>query len=801
MTDGTPQVSRTMQVDGMTCASCVAHVEKALRAVPGVTEASVNLATRKARVHGAGSVTVAALEEAVREAGYTPLPDDDPPRELDLSITGMTCAACVRHVEKALASVPGVEAASVNLATRAARVRVGGAVTRAALAAAVAEAGYGVEPQAAPVPATVTHDAGASASMEAREADQTRMARRRLVGAAVFTAPVFVLSMAGLHFPGSGLMEWALATVVTFWFGRGFFATSLRQARHLQAGMDTLVAVGSAAAYFFSVWQVSTGAHGHLYFETSAVIVTLILFGRFLEERARHAAARAIRSLMDLRPQLARVIRGGVEQEVPAASVTVGEGVRVRPGEKVPVDGTVTEGESEIDESLLTGESMPVRKAGGDKVSAGTVNGGGSLVVTAARVGAETVLAQIIRLVEDAQASKSPVQRLADRVSGVFVPVVLGIALLTFLGWWAWGGSAATALVHAVSVLVIACPCALGLATPTGIMVGTGRAAHMGILVRDAASLERAGALTAMVLDKTGTLTAGHPEVTGVHPINGTTVHDVVSLAAAVEAHGTHPIAEAVVRHARALGVPVPAATDVRNEPGRGMSGRTGDAVVRVGSAGFVEAVAAPAVEDGATAVYVTRNGTLVGALAVKDVLRADSREALGRLRALGISPRMVTGDRPEVARAVARELGLSDGEWRAGALPADKAAEVATLHAHGHVVGMVGDGVNDAPALAAADVGLAMGAGADVAKETAGVTLLRPSLTAVADAVALSRATLRIIRQNLWWAFGYNVLCIPVAAAGLLASLGGPMLASAAMAFSSVSVVLNSLRLRRVKL
>jgi Cu+-exporting ATPase len=814
----TPVPDRTFEVEGLSCASCVAHVEKALKAVPGVRDATVNLATHQARVAGDATVTNAALVTAVHNAGYTLVPPA--PVVVDpqtLQVTGMTCASCVAHVEKALKAVPGVTDATVNLATGAARVNLASPVARQTLALAVTALGYGVaeEPKAV-APASEDH-AGEAAAPGAAVVEEVKpvwsQAHVNLLGAALLTAPVFVISMAGITFAGSAWLQAVLTTVVTFFFGRHFFVVALRQARHFTAGMDTLVALGSFAAYAFSLWQVLGGhaQHGHLYFETASVIVTLILLGRFLEERAKQRAASSIKALLDLRPVMARVVRNGVEMLVRATDVAVGETLRVLAGDKVPVDGVLLQGESTVDESMLTGESMPAHKRPQSKLSAGTINGDGSITMRATAVGEHTALAHIIRLVEDAQTTKVPIQRLADQVSGVFVPVVMVLAVVTFVGWYATSGDATLALIHAVSVLVIACPCALGLATPTALMVGTGRAARLGILIRDAASLERAGALNALVLDKTGTITMGKPAVVAVMPAPGVDETTVLAVAAAVEAQSSHPLATALVNAARTRGMTVGPATDVINQVGRGVTGKVDGALVKVGGRGLVtfgrampgplEAWVDAQATAAATLVFVSRDDQVMGVVAVKDVVHPDSAAAVQRLMGMGMTLRMVTGDHETTARLVAREVGLPEGSVQADAQPEDKARTVTALKAKGHVVGMVGDGINDAPALALADVGLAMGAGADVAKQAAGVTLLRPSLHAVADAVALSRATLSIIRQNLAWAFGYNVLCIPLAAFGLLDAYGGPMLASLAMAFSSVSVVLNSLRLARKQL
>jgi Cu+-exporting ATPase len=760
-----------------------------------------------------------------------------------LAILGMTCASCAATVEKALAGVPGVRHAHVNLASEVATVETEKPVEVATLARAVAQSGY---------QATLRPTGGLADEADRHRAEERRQRRRMLLSVAL-GAPVLVISMLGLTFPGSDYVQWALATGVVFGAGAQFFLIAVRKARHLSANMDTLIALGSAAAYGYSVYElwahatgrtaaVMTGAtagHGgpHLYFETAAIIVTLILVGRVLEARAKGRAGAAIHALMDLAPKTARVLRNGATLEVPTAAVGVGDLVIVRPGEKLPVDGVVTEGESAVDESMLTGESLPVVRRVGDPVTGGTLNQRGSLVVRATRVGADTRLQQIVRLVEQAQGSKAPIQRLADRVSGVFVPVVLGIALATFLGWWLYTGDAHAGLLPAVAVLVIACPCSLGLATPTAIMVGIGRAATRGVLIKDAASLERAHALDTLVLDKTGTLTVGRPEVVAIELLDGGQLHPtapqetdqvppeteegVLTLAAALEHRSEHPLADAVVRAAEQRGLRLPAVTRFEAVAGAGIRGEVAGRRVAVGSARFLgregidTAPAAPRLAAldarGATGVLVAVEGRLAGLLGVADVLRPTAAEAVGRLRRMGIAVHMLTGDRAAAARAIAREVGLDEPHVHAELLPEDKVTEVQKLRGPGdtpasssagpRTVGMVGDGINDAPALAAADVSFAIGGGTDVAMETAAVTLVGGDLGGVAFAIALSRATMRVIRQNLVWAFFYNCAGIPIAALGLLGALGGPMLAAGAMAMSSVSVVSNSLRLRRLHL
>ena len=809
-------VTETFPIEGMTCASCANRVQRTLNKVEGVADATVNLASEQATVRYApGQTGRDDLIAAVAAAGYRARPA----APLELDITSMTCASCARRVERAIGKVAGVQAVAVNLATESATVQ--GSATAAAVVSAVETAGYGAAERRAEAPV-------AAAGHPERETDTPRSEayaqsqRRLFIAAALLSGPVLALSMLMLRFPGSALVELILTTVVVFVCGWQFFATAGRLARHLAANMDTLIALGAAAAYGYSVYTLAVAipeqgplaAHPPLYFETAAIIVTLILLGRWLEARAKGRAGAAIKALMGLQPKTAQLLRAGEPVAVPVESVRVDDIVLVRPGEKVPVDGVVVSGESGVDEAMLTGESMTVAKRVGDEVTGATLNGQGALTVRATRVGADTALAQIVRLVEQAQGSKAPIERLADRVAAIFVPAVLAIAALTFLAWLLLGsgaGETAKPLLTAVTVLVIACPCALGLATPTAIMVGTGRGAEQGILIKDAASLERAHALTAIILDKTGTVTEGQPQVTDVVPLHGQHANDVLRLAAAVAARSEHPIAAAIATHARAVGLMLPEPVAFVGTPGQGMEAEVEGSEVLVGNARLLAArdiataKLAPVADDleanGRTVALVAIDGQPTGVVGVADTVKPTSAAAVTALRRLGLAVYLLTGDNRRVAVAIGREVGIPSDHIRAEVRPEDKAAEVAKLRAAGHVVGMVGDGINDAPALAAADVGFALGTGTDIAMETAAITLLRGDLRSVPVAIRLSRRTMRTIRQNLFWAFGYNTAMIPLAALGLLAALGGPMLAAAAMAFSSVSVVTNSLRLRRAKL
>ena len=722
-----------------------------------------------------------------------------------LPVRGMHCAACVGKVERALQGVAGVESAAVNLATEQATVAFDPARTGVPdLQRAVEAAGY--ELGAAPV---VRGGEAEDRERRARDAEQRRLRDKVAVGV-VLSAPLLIGGMPEL-FPWapawltSPWLQLVLATPVQLWVGAEFHAAFLRDLRHRSASMSTLVSLGTFAAYLFSVavtlWpHVFHAAGAMTYYETAAVVITLVALGRWLEARARGRTSEAIRRLVSLAPRTARVLRDGAERDLPTAEVLAGDLIRIRPGERIPVDGVVVEGASTVDESMLTGESVPLDKAPGAAVFAGTINRTGSFVFRATRVGSETTLARIVKLVEEAQGSRAPIQRLADRVAAVFVPVVLAIAALTFLGWW-WLGpapSALYALTNAVAVLVIACPCAMGLATPTAIMVAAGRGAEHGVLIRSAAALETLHRVDTIVFDKTGTLTVGRPAVT-----------DVVALAAAAEQGSEHPIGAAIVEHAKTLGLALPAVAEFVTVPGQGVDAMAVDGRVLLGNRAMMDARgieidvlgarAAALAAAGKTVVYVAFAGRALGLIAVADVLKPEAPATVAALRAAGVSIVMLTGDHRATAEAIARQAGIE--RVLAEVAPEAKAAEITALQAEGRRVAMVGDGINDAPALAQADVGIAMGSGTDVAIEAADVTLMRGDLGGVTAALGLSRSTIRIVKQNLVWAFGYNVVLIPVAA-GLLYPVAGillsPMLAGAAMAFSSVSVVTNSLRLKR---
>ena len=803
-----------LPVVGMTCASCVRRVEKAVAAVPGVRAASVNLAAERVHVEGGDPLAISA---AIRQAGY-----DLTLQTIDLRIVGMTCASCVSRVEKALLKAPGVERAVVNLATERASVSgARGALDPDALIRGGAEAGY---------TASLAPDAGADAAGDeagAREAEIGGLKRAVLI-AALATAPLFVVEMARHFVPGAhhllattlGEQAWrlislVLASIVLFGPGLRFYRKGVPNLLRLTPDMNSLVVLGASAAFAYSLVATFTpgllpsGTDG-VYYEAAAVIVTLILVGRWFEARAKGATSQAIKRLMTLQAKTARVERDGEAVEIAIGEVLPGDLVLVRPGERLPVDGVVVDGVSFVDEAMITGEPIPVEKSAGALVVGGTVNTTGALKFTATKVGGDTLLAQIVRMVQAAQGSKLPIQALVDKITAWFVPAVIAVAVATFLAWLMFGPPPALglALVHAVAVLIIACPCAMGLATPTSIMVGTGRAAELGVLFRRGEALQALQDAKVVALDKTGTLTKGRPELTDLILSDGFDRGEVLGLAAAVEARSEHPIAQAIVSAAKAEGAMLGALSDFASTPGFGARGIVAGRRVEIGADRYMLRLAldvGPFARDaarlgdaGKSPLYVALDGRLAGILAVSDPIRETAPAAIATLHAQGLKVAMITGDNRRTAEAVAKILGID--EVVAEVLPQGKTEAIAALRAVYGATAFVGDGVNDAPALASADVGLAMGQGTDIAIESADVVLMGGDLRGVVNAMALSRATLRNIRQNLVWAFGYNVVLIPVAAGALAPTFGlslSPMVAAGAMALSSVSVLSNALRLR----
>ncbi|MDR0277671.1 MAG: heavy metal translocating P-type ATPase [Paucimonas sp.] len=782
-----------LPIAGMTCASCAGRVERALRKVAGAEQVNVNLATEQARVQ-APADRLPALVEAVSQAGYSV-----PSHSVELSIGGMTCASCAGRVERALNKLPGVQSVSVNLASERAHVELLGQVDDATLIAAVERAGYSASlPQANQV---------------ASDDGERRLRRERwAVALAVLLALPLVLPMLLQPFGISWMLpawaQFALATPVQFILGARFYVAAWKAVRAGAGNMDLLVALGTSAGYGLSLYEWSRAMPGmmpHLYFEASAVVIALVLLGKYLESRAKRQTASAIRALEALRPERALQVVDGVERDVPISALRLDDLVLVKPGERFPVDGEVVEGQSHADEALISGESLPVPKQPGDRVTGGAINGEGRLLVRTLALGTETVLARIIRLVEDAQAAKAPIQKLVDRVSQVFVPAVLVIALLTLIGWWLAGAALEVALINAVAVLVIACPCALGLATPTAIMAGTGVAARHGILIKDAEALERAHAVNRVVFDKTGTLTSGSPRIVHQHALDGDDAQ-LLQQAGALQRGSEHPLAKAVLDACAEQGLQVPDIRDSQSLTGRGIAGSLDGRDLALGNRRLLDesglqpgelADSAKAWEaEGRTLSWLIERSPqprVLGLFAFGDSLKPGAGQAVRQLAERNISSHLLTGDNRGSATVVAQALGIED--VHAEVLPADKAAEVASLKKSG-VVAMVGDGINDAPALAAADIGIAMGGGTDVAMQAAGITLMRGDPRLVPAALEISRKTYAKIRQNLFWAFIYNLIGIPLAAFGLL----NPVLAGAAMALSSVSVVSNALLLKTWK-
>ncbi|MBU6504949.1 MAG: heavy metal translocating P-type ATPase [Betaproteobacteria bacterium] len=777
-----------LPIEGMTCTACAARIEKTLNRLPGV-QATVNVATDKAQIRfDANQVSPQELVEAVQKTGY-----GVPRQTTELAISGMTCASCAARIEKVLNQLPGVSA-HVNLATERAHITfTPGLAGIADLIRQVEKAGYGAQEIAG---------LDSAAEKVGRQAAY-RHDLIRFAVSALLTLPLLaqMVSMFAGHMElwPRGL-QWLLATPVQFWIGARFYRGAWNALRGGSANMDVLVALGTSMAYLFSTTVTFLGLAEHVYFEASASIITLVLMGKLLESRAKSKTSGAIEALMKLQPKTAHVEQDGIVKEIEVALMKVGDVFIVRPGESLPVDGVVLSGASSIDESMLTGESLPQQKEANAKVFAATLNGQGMLRCKVTGVGAHTALAHIIRLVEEAQGSKAPIQRLADQISGIFVPVVVGIAVLTFGGWWLFSGDFTQALINAVAVLVIACPCALGLGTPTAIMVGTGRGAQAGILIKNAEALERAQKINTLAVDKTGTLTEGKPAVTDVLPAASLTRQAFLKLAATLEQGSEHPLSRAVLDEATAAGIQPAEMHGFRAEPGKGVTASLGDEVFWLGSPAWLESLGIPLDQEkvaalqhsGKTVIGLASRGAPLGYLAIADRLRPTSRQAVTRLHEMGVQVVMLTGDNAATAQAIAGEAGIR--QFIAEVLPQVKASKIKEMQAQGRVIGMVGDGINDAPALAAADVSFAIGTGSDIAMEAADVTLMNSDLLTAVDAIELSKATFTKIKQNLFFAFIYNILGIPLAAVGML----NPVIAGAAMAMSSVSVVTNSLLLRR---